>query len=93
MTKKQAENEIQYRLSIMILKQLVNENKISQEEFEEFRKKAGKKVYASCRLSGGEAMKKSVTTIQANSIKNSKTEKKKIISLPTAESQRNPMNN
>lgn len=44
MTKKQAENEIQYRLSIMILKQLVNENKISQEEFEEFRKKAGKKV-------------------------------------------------
>ena len=38
-------------------------------------------------------MKKSVTTIQANSIKNSKTEKKKIISLPTVESQRNPMNN
>lgn len=44
MTKKQAENEIQYRLSIMILKQLVNENIISQEEFEEFRKKVGKKV-------------------------------------------------
>ena len=39
MNEKQGSNEIKYRLSIMILSELLNNNEITQEEFLNIRKK------------------------------------------------------
>ena len=39
MTEKQESNEIKYRLSIIMLKELLNNNEITEEEFLKLRKK------------------------------------------------------
>lgn len=43
MTKKQQENEVKYRLSIMMLQELKNKGQITDEDFDEMRKRLVRK--------------------------------------------------